>query len=169
MDNWKVRIAMMAIALSLLTRLAQAGVKVSLKIQGGWSYISGGDVNHGTQALFDWGEIYFAPPSDGEIRGGYKPLHRGYEVGADLIFELTRSVGIGIGVGYTQMSQELWDSQVEIHHSLEEFYYDIVEVKELKAMPIRLGLFLSLPIRRKIDMAINSGLSWYFQTRYQAD
>ncbi len=169
MDNRKLRIAMMAIALSLLSWPAQANVKVSLKIQGGWAYISGGDVNHGTQAFFDWGKIYFAPPGGGRIEGGYTPLHQGYEVGGDLIFELTRTLGIGIGASYTQMSRALWDSQIEIHYSLEGFRYQITEVTELKAIPIRLGLFLALPIIRKLDITANAGLSWYLQARYHAD
>jgi hypothetical protein len=161
---------MMAIALSLLTCPALADVKVSLKIQGGWAYISGGDVIHGTQAFFDWGELYFAPPSGGRIEGGYTPLHRGYEVGGDLIFELTRTVGIAIGAGYLQMSRALWDSQIEIHYSPEIFnYYQITEVTELKAIPIRLGLFLALPISKKLDITANAGLSWYLQARYHAD
>jgi hypothetical protein len=169
MNDWRHSIALTMIALSLLSGLAFADVKVSLKIQGGWAYISGGDVIHGTQAFFDWGELYFAPPSGGRIEGGYTPLHRGYEVGGDLIFELTRTVGIAIGAGYLQMSRALRDSKVEIHYSLEGYRYQITDVSELKAIPIRLGLLLALPISRKLDITANAGLSWYLRARYHAD
>lgn len=167
MNKWKIRITVTTIALSLLPGLVFADVKISLKIQGGWAYISGGDVNHGTQAFFDWGELYFAPPSGGLAEGGYTPLHRGYELGGDLIFELTPTVGIGIGAGYTQTSRALWDSQIRIIYP--SYYYQITEVTELKAIPMRLCLFLALPISRKLDITANAGFSWYLQARYHAD
>lgn len=119
--------------------------------------------------MFDWAELYYAPLNGGRIEGGYTPLHRGYEIGGDLIFGLTRTLGIGIGAFYMKMSRELYDSSMEIHHSLDEFAYHISEGAELKAMSIRLGLFLTLPIARKIDITANAALCGYLQARYHAD
>ncbi len=169
MINWRHKVAVATITSCLLPGLALADVKVSFRLHGGWATISGGDINHGTQALFDWAELYYAPPYSDQIEGGYTPLHRGYEVGGDLIFGLTRTLGIGIGAGYTKMSRALYDSWIEIHHSLEEIYYKIFEGAELEAMSIRLGLFLSLPIASKIDFTANAGLCGYLRARYHAD
>ncbi|MGA2532919.1 MAG: hypothetical protein ABSG19_07755 [Candidatus Aminicenantales bacterium] len=146
--------------------------KISLKIQGGLNYLQAGDVNPGTLAFFDWGKIYFAPPTGGLIEGGDTALHRGYEFGGDLIFELTRNIGIGIGAGYLQMSRNPPQSMMRIIDDPQGgggFTKYFTAVTKLKAIPIRVGLFLSLPMSKKIDFTAHAGISYYLKAEYQAD
>jgi opacity protein-like surface antigen len=172
MINKKLRIAATAIGLGLIPGVALADIKVSLKLQGGWAYLTAGDVNPGTQAFFDWGKIYFAPPSGGLIEGDYEAIHTGYEFGGDLIFELNRNIGIGLGSGYLQMS---WGGpphvMMEIIH--DPPYGGLVNFftagTKLNAIPIRIGLFLSLPMSKKFDFAAHAGFSYYLQAEYHAD
>ncbi|MCK7470577.1 MAG: hypothetical protein MZU95_07125 [Desulfomicrobium escambiense] len=115
--------------------LGRAEGKFSLRIQGGWSRFSAGDINPGTQAFFDW-QVGYWPASD----GGYRALHNGYELGADIIFELTPKLGLGIGGGYlrssrtSQMSFWLTDPGSDVGGV-------IISAPKLSAVPIRLGLF----------------------------
>jgi opacity protein-like surface antigen len=172
MPNRKLGIAAAVMALSLLPGLALADIKVSLKLQGGWAYLQTGDVNPGTQAFFDWGKIYFAPPSGGLIEGGYTAIHRGYEFGGDLIFELNSNIGIGIGAGYLQMSRNPPHFMMSIIDDPQggggATKYFTAGTK-LNAIPIRVGLFLSLPASRKIDFTAHAGISYYLKAEYHAD
>ena len=48
------RIVLTIIALILLPGLVLADGKLSLRLQGGWSYVLGGDANPGTKAFLDY-------------------------------------------------------------------------------------------------------------------
>ena len=154
----KMRLVFVTVTtLCLLPGLVFADGKFSLRLQGGRTYISGGDVHHGTKALFY--------PGPGEVLqvGEYRGVHWGYEFGGDIIFELTPRLGIGVGVGYMLSSHT---SEVE---SLDlESGADIVVRAEpkLSAVPIRLGLYLTVPISRKFNLYADAGASYYFRARY---
>jgi len=149
-----------------------ADSRLSLKLQGGWAYISGGNVNPGAQGFFDWGKIYFAPPEGGSIEGDFSPLHQGYEISGDIIFQLTPTIGIGIGAGYLQMSSKLYDYIMMIDYDASQpfsLHYDFSEGMKLEGIPIRLGLFWSLHVSGKINVTADAGLSYYVRTRYHAE
>ena len=164
------RLIAVALVLCLIPSLALATVKISLKLQGGLAYLQAGDVNPGTQAFFDWGKTYFAPPPGGKIEGGYTALHWGYEFGGDIIFELSPKIGIGIGAGYLQMSRDAPPFMMEIYDDpLEGTFKEFNVGTKLSAIPIRASLFLSLPVSKKIDITANAGISYYLQPEYHAD
>ena len=161
---------LMMVGLFLIPRFALADVKISIKFNSGWANISGGDVNHGTKAFYDWGKIYFALPPEGLIEGGFTPIHQGYEIGGDLIFELSPKLGVGIGGGYLQMSRPFEPTIMRIYQNPQDpMPYCFSESTELSAIPIRLGLFLSLPLVGKIEIAAHSELSLCLKARYHAD
>jgi hypothetical protein len=150
-----------SIALLWLPGLGLADVKFNLKIQVGGSYISSGDVNRGTQALFDW-ERAFWPAS----QGGYRPVHSSHEFGGDIIFELNPTIGIGIGGGYLKTSR---DSVMEVSNPDMDVTGWLLTEPKLSAIPIRLSLFLKFPLTAKINLNAIFGGSCYFQTRYSDD
>ncbi len=156
----KIPFAAGLLALILIPGQTLAGSKISLKLQGGWTYISGGDVNHGTQAYFDWREDLW-PASE----GGYRALHHGFELGGDIIFELSRTLGIGIGSGYLEASRlsQMWLDEGT------NFDETVQAEPKLSAIPIRLGLFLTFPLTKRVNLTANAGASYYFQARYSDD
>ena len=159
----------LALVLCLIPSLTMANVKVSLKLQGSWAYLQAGDMNAGTQAFFDWGKVYYGHSVPGLIQGGYTALHWSYEFGGDLIFELNRNIGIGIGVGYLQMSRNARQVPMSIANDPQQptgFNELFIAGTKLSAIPIRVGLFLSLPVSRKIDFTANAGFSYYLQAKY---
>jgi hypothetical protein len=165
-----------ALCLILMTAPALAGGKITLRLYGGLSYLDAGDVNPGTQAFFDWGKTYFAPPPGGSIEGDYSAIHWGYEFGGDLIFELIPKVGIGIGVGYLQMSRETPPTpytkpyvMMSIDDPLTGDSTEFTVGTKISTIPIRASLFLSLPIGKKLDITANTGVSYYLQAEYHAD
>jgi opacity protein-like surface antigen len=160
-----------ALLLLLFPRSALADVKISLKLQGGLSNLRAGDVNPGTQAFFDWGKIYFAPPPGGVIEGGYTAIHWGYEVGGDLVFELSPKVGIGIGAGYLECSKNQqglpWMMQIIDTPGGDPTQITSFDAStKLSAIPLRLSLFLTLPLSGKLNFIASAGASYYIEARY---
>ncbi|MBE3125426.1 MAG: hypothetical protein IMZ57_07175 [Acidobacteria bacterium] len=91
-------------------------------------------------------------------------MHDGYEFGGDIIFALTPRLGIGIGVGYMQISRH---SEMSISPEEPSLSSMLLIVKpRLSAMPIRAGLYLTLPWRGKFNFLADFGLSYYLRARY---
>ena len=147
--------------LCLIPGKAIADVKVSFKIQGDWAYVAAGDVNCGTQAYFDWRRSFW-PASE----GGYRALHHGFELGGDVIFELSRTIGIGIGSGYLEASRV---SRMDVWFP--DRFEDGVLIAEpkLSIAPIRFGLFLNFPLKEKINFTTNFGIFYCLKARFSAD
>jgi hypothetical protein len=157
MNKWKIGITLIVIALCLIPELAFADGKISLRLQGGWTYIFGGDVNRGTKAFFDPGAWVVGS-------GEYLGVHNGYEFGGDIIFALTPRLGIGIGVGYMQISRY---SQMGLLPGQPSFASgSVIADTKLSAVPIRAGAYLNLPWRGKFNFLADFGLSYYFRARY---
>lgn len=153
-----------ALAFCLIPGISSAGVRITLKLNGGLGYLGLGDVNAGTRAFFDWGQINL-PSRDYTITGGYEALHWGSEFGGDLIFELSPKIGVGIGVGYLRRSKSPGSPMMTIDYNSSPFYAFYSKTK-VSATPLRLGLFLTLPVGRKTNLIANAGFSWYLNVKY---
>jgi hypothetical protein len=170
----EVMIAATVIALCAIPGPALAKPKISLQLWGGWAYLAAGDVNAGTQAFFDWGRTYFAPPPGGTITGGYEAVHWGHEFGGDIIFQLSPKIGIGIGIGYLESSKDPAEAQslMEIiddpSAGANSFLKDVWSNTNLRAIPLKLSVFLTLPLGGKFHFSANAGLSYFLQARYEA-
>jgi hypothetical protein len=159
MNRLNLRITISAIALLLLPGLALADGKISFKLQGGWAYISGGDVNHGTQAYFDLREAQW-----GASEGGYRAVHNSYEFGGDIIFEIMPRLGLNIGAGYLRISRAS-HATLYIPEVIGPDAGLIAEPK-LDAMPIRLGLDFAIPLNKKLNFHTEIGASCFLRARY---
>ncbi|HUU52473.1 MAG TPA: hypothetical protein VMW92_05555 [Candidatus Heimdallarchaeota archaeon] len=156
----------MALALCLIPGISSAGVRITLKLNGGLGYLRLGDVNAGTRAFFDWGQINL-PSRDYTITGGYEALHWGSEFGGDLIFELSPKIGVGIGAGYLRGSKNPGSPMMTIDYDSSPFY-TLYSKTKVSATPLRLGLFLTLPVGRKTNFIANAGVSWYLNVKYDS-
>lgn len=150
----------LTIALILLPRMNFAGSKISFKLQGGWAYISGGDVNSGTQAYFDLREAQW-----GASEGRCRPAHGGYEIGGDMIYEITPRLGFTVGAGYLRVSGV---SRVDLFiPDVIGPYAGLIAEPTLDAVPIRLGLDLALPLNKRLSLHTEAGASFFFRARYR--
>jgi hypothetical protein len=141
---------------------SQALKRFSLKLYGGYNYMSAGDVNEGSDFYYELVEAYVAE-GFGAVTGGYSPLHGGYEFGADLIYQITPAVGIGLGAGYVRSSA---DSLATF--SDEDISVDLVGETMLSAVPIRFGLFFTAPLGGKLDLIANAGAAYYAGLKLKA-
>ena len=74
-----------------------------LRLYGGFTRAEAGDINEGLDGYFEVLELYSALGL-GTTTGAFRPLRDGRNFGADLVFQITPHVGIGIGAGYLRFS-----------------------------------------------------------------
>lgn len=133
--------------------------RLSLRLYGGYNHMLADDVNKGSSYYFQLVEAYVAE-GFGSATGGYSPLHGGYDFGADLIYQVTPSFGVGIGAGYLRSSA---DSQATLTG---EETVGLVAETALSAIPIRLGLFLDVPLGGKLALTANAGAAYYLGLKF---
>jgi hypothetical protein len=136
--------------------------KLSLKLYGGYSYALATDVNDGSAFYFDLIEAY-AAEGFGSYTGAYKPVHGGYNFGADLIYQISPALGIGLGVGYMRNAS---NSLAIFSEGVDTV--DITAAPTLTAMPVRLGLFLTFPLGQKLNLTADAGAAWYLGLKLHA-
>ena len=141
---------------------AAGGVKIDLRVHGGYSRLAAGDVNTGSGGLFEFYKL-FAEYGDYTYEGGYEPLHGGADAGADVIFLLSRRFGVGIGVGFLKSAGDA--DMTLIPPDSETMVFD--GGSALSAFPIRLGLYYSLPLVGKLSLTANAGGAFYAGLRFK--
>ena len=129
--------------------------KLSLRLYGGYNYTSTADVSDGVSYFFDLVESYDAEGL-GTATGGYNPLHSGFNLGADLIYQLTPSIGVGVGAGYLRSSASSAGTFTQ-----DPLSTDLTSRTMVSAIPIRLGVFFTFPLSPKIDLVANAGAAYY--------
>ena len=160
MRRLNARIAFAAISLLLFQGVVVADSRISFKLTGGGTYISGGDVNPGTQ---DW--LYYCKEGWAFWRGGYRAIHYGYEFGGDVIYALTPRIGISIGAGYLRISRA---SSMYFDRGVPSIWVgDAVANPSLRAVPIRVGMRLTMPLSRNVNFLAEGGICYYFNARYR--
>ncbi|HSA96955.1 MAG TPA: outer membrane beta-barrel protein [Acidobacteriota bacterium] len=128
--------------------------KLSLKLYGGYSYIGAADVNDGSNGYFEALETYAA--EGGTMTGGFKPLHGGYDFGADLVYQITPNIGVGLGAGYMRNSKS---SLGTLTDGLDEL--QATADSAVTAIPLRLGVFFTFPVSARLDLTADAGGTYY--------
>jgi len=126
-----------------------------LRLYGGFSQAEAGDLNEGLDGYFEVLELYSAL-GFGTTTGGYNRFRAGYNFGADLILQLTRHIGIGIGAGYMRFSKSslmTWSYEAQT--------IEVSVAPTLSAVPIRAGLFLTLPLGKRLNLTADGGVTAY--------
>jgi hypothetical protein len=129
--------------------------RLSVKLYGGYTYVAAGDVNDGTDYFFEILDFYSAQGL-GTVTGSYKPLHGGYDFGADIIYQLSPKLGLGLGLGYMRNSNKsvgTWGDEVDS--------VLLTAGATLTAMPVRLSLFYDIPYSEKFNLTLSAGAAYY--------
>lgn len=136
--------------------------KFSIKLYGGYNYMLATDVNAGSRYYFDVVDWYQAQ-GFGSVTGAYRPLRGGISFGGDLIYQITPSLGIGVGAGYLRSAADSLATFTETDMSI-----DITTSVKLSAVPIRLGLFLDIPMGGTLNLTANAGAAYYAGLKFDA-
>jgi hypothetical protein len=143
-----------------LTKKAGA---LSLRLYGGFSRLAAGDLNEGFDGYFELLELYEAMGVGSVTSGGYSPLHAGYNFGADIVFQLSPMIGVGVGAGYLQSSKP---SQTTF--AIEGGEVTLTGTPKLRAVPVRLAVFFTLPLGRKFNLTADAGGTYYAALKLDA-
>ena len=141
---------------------SQAFSKLSLRLYGGYSYIGAADVNEGSDFYFELVELY-AAQSKGTVTGSYSPLHGGLDFGADLIYQITPNIGVGLGAGYMRNSRRSTATW-----AFDATEYVLTAEPVLTAIPVRLGVFLTFPVGGRINLTADAGAAYYAGLKFDA-
>jgi hypothetical protein len=135
--------------------------RLSVKLYGGYAHVLAGDVNDGADYYFEILD-YYAAEGFGTITGAYKPVHGGYDFGADLIYQFSPRFGVGVGVGYMRNSNNSVGTFAEGEESV-----TLTSSATLTALPIRLGLFYDAPISETLNLTLSAGASYYASLKFE--
>jgi hypothetical protein len=137
--------------------------RFSVKLYGGYSYLLAADINEGSDGYFELLELYNAWMPDTTLTGAYKPVHGGLNFGADFIYEITPNIGVGLGIGYLRSSKTS-------HMSLSDETGEIAltATPTISAMPVKLGVFFTVPMADKINLTADVGAAYYAGLKFDA-
>ncbi len=135
------------------------GIGFKVKFTGGFGYFSGGDIGRGIEGMYDQRSDFIS--SQGFSLDDYpKSFHIDTEFTGDLIIDITPNLGIGIGSGYihaTHASTLIFYKE-ESRYKLDQ----MTSLPEISVIPLRVGLFLSIPIHRLFNISLNGGTGIYW-------
>ncbi|MBE3124978.1 MAG: hypothetical protein IMZ54_07555 [Acidobacteria bacterium] len=146
--------------------LTKKSSALSLRLYGGFSRLAAGDLNEGLDGYFELLELYEAMVAGSVTSGGYSPLHAGYNFGADLVFQLSPMIGVGIGAGYLQSSKSSLMTFSMI--SIDGGAFTLTGTQKISAMPIRLAVFFTLPLSGKLSLTADAGGTYYAALKLDA-
>ncbi len=131
--------------------------KFGIKLTGGLNYLLVGDLNKGVRGSMDLWKDYHSYIPECSMGGEAKPIHLGFEIEGDIIFDLTQKLGIGLGAGYIYGA-----STSKIALSCLGGYENSWDNKaKISASPIRVGIFYTVFANKKMKVVYNTGIGLY--------
>lgn len=134
------------------------GIGLSAKLTGGVGYFFGGDIGRGIKGMFDQkSDIIFSQGFF--LDGGPESFHIDTEFTGDLIFDITPTLGIGFGSGYIHAN-----NTSTLIFNKEALVYELdqmTSIAEINVIPLRVGLFFTIPIHRLFNISLNGGTGIY--------
>lgn len=169
------RIVILILYAYLLVLNASA-IEFSLKINGGWGWTDGGDLN---KSISGWRQYYEdrQSPSFSSIYS-VREMHCTYEVGAEVMVKISSRWSIGLGTSFLPFSQ---NGEISTKYAAQQNYtispsqWGTVSVEEttsqspsyeIEAVPITLSAYYLLPLGEKYDLCLGGGGGLYL-SRYR--
>lgn len=162
----KKKILVAAVALvvvSVLTSPASAQSRFGFKLGGGMAYIGGGDLNPGLKGYMDYITDMFEDVIGADVDGAYEPFHFGLSFDAEIFYQVTPKIAIGLGVGYFSMSQA---SSLTLSMGPETL--TIFRTPTVAAIPVTLNFHYFVPLGERLKFVLTAGAGWYF-ARYDLE
>lgn len=134
--------------------------KLSLILRGGLRYISVGDINKHLEAY----DNYFSEMTSYEGGKTKKLNNYRHTLEGELRLDVSSKFAIGVGIEYLSEKDE---SHFEFADPY-PFYYDVENIHSISTKPdvsavrLRLGYYYNIPLVRRINIFLNSGLDYYF-------
>jgi len=155
----KMRSSILIICLLLILILPglSKAEKFGVKLSGGMNYLLVGDVNEGVKGVIDYLRDSATVVPGTSVEREAKPIHLGFDFEGYVIINLTPRVGIGFGAGYIQ-GAKISELTVRFPEGPEASF---ATKPKISAIPIRVGVFYTLPVSEMVNVVFNAGAGLY--------
>jgi len=134
------------------------GIGLRVKLTGGLGYFLGGDIGRGIKGMYDQ-KTDFLSSQGFFLEGDPKSFHGDFEFTSDIIIDITPNLGIGFGSGYLRANSP--STLTFYKEALVYILEEMASVLEIGVIPLRVGLFYSIPIHRLFNISLNGGTGIY--------
>jgi opacity protein-like surface antigen len=133
--------------------------RFSIKLTGGLGYIGFGDINTHLESY----DNYLSERTNYE-GGKTKTLHYGSDLEGELRLDISSKFAISIGIGYISGKNK---SIFEYHGPYPfptwfEANHNYFFKPKIKTIPLKLGIYYTIPLISRIHLFLNGGLGYYF-------
>ena len=139
---------MACLSLCIFLAATAYGANLSLKFNGGGTYLMGGDYNKAMDGWRDYEKTVLGPTET--FVDNLKKLGLGFQFGGELLYELSPSISAGIEVGYLSAA-------VESSFSRDWHNYKLTLTPTLSAIPITLNIHYFMPFGSKLKLHAVAG------------
>jgi opacity protein-like surface antigen len=137
------------------------GGKLSLKFNGGGTYLLGGDYNKAMDGWRDYEKSVLGPTET--LVDNMKKIGLGVQFGGELLYELSPRLAAGIEVGFLSAS-------VESSFSRDWHNYKMTLKPALSAVPLTLNVHYFLPLGAGLKLQAMAGAgAYFFSLNYEYD
>jgi hypothetical protein len=137
---------------------AYEGIGFRLKLFGGWAFYQSGDIDPGEKGLFDiWTNTVAARGVEFEQRT-VSPLHSGFNLGGDVIYDLGPKLGVGLGFVYTHTIHA--DSYT--YNELKAYENSLESSMDLTVFTFKFSAYYTIALGRRIKIELNAGPALFY-------
>jgi len=137
------------------------GIGLEVRLSGGPAFFYSGDINRGTRGLYDSTADFYSS-------AGYmldqrtESFKKGFDVTGDVIYYVKPQLGIGLGIGFMRATGTNF---LDVSGKDIPWSAQLGSRLRIDVVPIRLGLYFTLPVHRLFSITFNGGPSLYL-TQY---
>ena len=133
------------------------GLKITIRLEGGWNTFAGGDIEKGIGGMYDHAVAVISASDLPIVQNRRESNHAGLEAGGDIIYCLTPRLGIGIGGAKVKAGK---DSHLAFQQA--NLYADDLRLwPEIEVYSLRTGLFYSFPFAGRLAISVRGGPALY--------
>ena len=138
---------------------------LSVKLSGGLRYMNVGDLNAFLGSFDNYLTDYIYYYDGGKI-GTIN--NYGYEFEGELRLDINSKLSIGIGIGYLSRNNKSDFQTVSFFNGTTPIFYlnDFILESEVKTIPLKTGIYLTLPVLPRVNLVLNGGLDYFFSDVY---
>jgi len=134
------------------------GIGIHVRLGGGYSLFSGGDLKSGIQGMYDQACRAIAGAGYSLGRGDEHPLNSGYELGGEIVYYFAGR--LGLGAGGTLARAKKTNKQL-FRPGNDPRDYSLTIVPQVDLLSLRLAVFYAIPLNRLLTVSVNVGPAYY--------
>lgn len=125
----------------------------SLRLSGGVSYFSVGELNSVLSGLSDYFYV-----DNSNVSGRFESMHVGMNFSLEAVYLITDRIGIGLGGGFFRVSKE---DKLHYEYFNNTIRNDITYTRTIGFVPLTLNIHYLCPLGSKLNLSLSGGLGYY--------